>query len=84
MHGMISMDERFAEVIGLCVPARGGGVAAALDALADNVEAVVEVLFAVVSGEGCVEVGIPAFYLVLAGYVISCAWSLGSGLVGGW
>ena len=65
MHGMIPLYQGLAEILGLGVPARRGGVATALDALADDVEAVVKVLLAVVAGECGVEIGVAAFDPVL-------------------
>ena len=62
---MVPLYEGFAKVVRLSVPARRGGVAAALNALTDDVETVVKVLLAVVAWECGVEIGVAAFDPVL-------------------
>ena len=62
---MVPLYEGLTKVLGLGIPARRGRVAAALDSLADDVEAVVKVLLAVVARECGVEIGVAAFDPVL-------------------
>ena len=62
---MVPLYEGLAKVLGLGIPARRGRVPAALDSLADDVEAVVKVLLAVVARECGVEIGVAAFDPVL-------------------
>ena len=65
VHGMVPLYKGFAQVLGLGIPARRGRVTAALDSLADDVEAVVKVLLAVVARECGVKIGVAAFDPVL-------------------